>query len=61
MVHRYEQLEGTLLSKRPLRCSGVADRARFEIVDGVVDAGSSDVHFTNTAMFQCRVHTLTIR
>ena len=57
---RFEAVEGTLPSKRPLRCSGVADRARFEVTDGVAE-GSSSVTFSNTAMFQCRVHTFTVR
>lgn len=57
---RFEPVEGTLPSKRPLRCSGVADRARFEVVDGVPE-GSSVVAFSNTAMFQCRVHAFTVR
>lgn len=57
---RFEAAEGTLPSKRPLRCSGVADRARFEVTDGLAE-GSSSVAFSNTAMFQCRVHTFTVR
>lgn len=57
---RFEAVEGTLPSKRPLRCFGVADRARFEVIDGVAE-GSSAVTFGNTAMFQCRVHTFTVR
>lgn len=60
VAYRYEPVEGTAPSKRPLRCSGVADRARFEFVDGVADGGSA-VTFKNTAMFQCRVHTFTVR
>ena len=56
----FEAVEGTLPSKRPLRCSGVADRARYEITDGVAE-GSSSVTFGNTPMFQCRVHTFTVR
>ncbi|CAM9155847.1 unnamed protein product [Sphacelaria rigidula] len=57
---RHEPLEGTVSSKRPLRCSGVADRARYEIVDGVAE-GSHVIPFKNTAMFQCRGHTFTVR
>lgn len=53
-------MEGTVPSRRPLRCSGVADLARFEIVDGTTE-GSSTIPFKNTAMFQCRVHTFTVR
>lgn len=57
---RHEVVEGTAHSKRPLRCSGVADRARFEVVEGVPE-GSSSVTFSNTAMFQCRAHSFTVR
>lgn len=57
---KFETVEDTLPSRRPLRCSGVADRARFEVTDGVAE-GSSSVTFGNTAMFQCRVHTFTVR
>lgn len=57
---RFEAVEGTAPSARPLRCSGVADRARFEVTGGVAE-GSSTVTFGNTAMFQCRVHTFTVR
>lgn len=59
-VFRYEPLEVAAPSRRPLRCSGVADRARYAIVDGVAE-GSRTVPFKNTAMFQCRVHTFTVR
>ncbi len=57
---RFEAVEGTLPSKRPLRCSGVADRARYEVTDGVAE-GSSSVTFGNTPMFQVRVHAFTVR
>lgn len=57
---RFKPLDGTTASRRPLRCSGVADRARYELGEGIAD-GSRTVAFLNTAMFQCRVHKFTVR